>query len=340
MEATLAAQDVDCYAFVPSIYEHGPRLLGRSPKEVCRSTQLLADSALAGWETYHHDIVTVGVDIYNVEAEAFGCRVEDGGGNSVPGIVSHPLADECLPNSLAIPSPGPGNRLQILADAVAQVVAAVGGEVWVYGCMSGPFSQAVELRGFENLIVDMLTDPAQVQALLDKTTELSLQQAARLVRAGGGAYIYESWGTLPLITPEIFADYVVPANKRVIDSLRGAGTPPPAVIMGGDTAKLMDFFIEAGTSLVVADYNTDFDFMREKTTGRQMVVRGCADPKMIERGDWEGLGKSVGRLAEKAAGMRNFVWGCGAVSYDTSSGNLLRFKELCGEHSKAAGTRS
>ena len=59
----------------------------------------------------------------------------------------------------------------------------------------------------------------------------------------------------------------MPYNKRVIDMIKSDyDVPPPAVIMGGDTAKLMDHFIEVGTSLVVADYMTDFEFMNENTS--------------------------------------------------------------------------
>jgi len=173
-----------------------------------------------------------------------------------------------------------------------------------------------------------------VHALLEKTTELSMFQAERAAREGCSCNLFESWATLPLIDPNMFAEYVVPYNKRIISKVReNYDCPPPAVIMGGDTALLMDHFIEAGTSLVVADYMTDFDFMREKTRGRHMMIRGCADPKMIERGDWAGVERAVATLAEKAKGMNNFVWGCGAVSYNTTADQVLRFRELCLDNS-------
>lgn len=332
MNAVLRHRSPDRYPFVPSIYEHGAKVIGKAPVDVARSAENMAAASLASWETYRHDLVSVGLDIYNIEAEAFGCAVSAGEDESIPGIVSHPLASQVALDveALEIPTPGPGNRLQLVADAAARVVGEIGDEVWVYGCMSGPFSQAAELRGFENLIGDMLDAPQRVHALLDRTTELSLQQARRLSETGSGVNIFESWATLPMISPDIFGTYVVPYNKRIISALREAyRTPPPAVIMGGDTAVLMDYFIACGTSLVVADYNTDFDFMRDRTRDRNMIVRGCADPKQIERGEWDKVGEAVTRLAEKARGMRNFVWGCGAVSYDTTRDHLLQFKELC-----------
>ena len=73
MNAVLHGQQVDRFPFVPSIYEHGARVIGKSPYETSRSAELTAMAALKSWETYQHDLVTVGVDIYNVEVEAFGC---------------------------------------------------------------------------------------------------------------------------------------------------------------------------------------------------------------------------------------------------------------------------
>jgi uroporphyrinogen decarboxylase len=298
----------------------------------------MAEAALASWERYRHDLVTVGVDIYNVEAEAFGCEVSDGSGGSIPGITSHPLADDSrTPEALALPRPGAANRLGLVADAAREVASRIGGEVWVYACMGGPFSQAVELRGFERFVGDMLDAPGRAHALLERTTALSLEQAERLSAAGCGVNIFESWATLPLISPDVFGEYVVPCNRRIIETVRERyRTPPPAIIMGGDTSLLIDHFIESGTSLVVADFNTDFEFMMRRMGDRRMLIRGCVDPKQIERRQWDELGRSVDALAGKAAGMHNFVWGCGAVSYGTAPEDLLRFKEMC---ERAAGDR-
>lgn len=346
MNAVLNSQPVDRYPFVPSIYEHGARVLGKAPADVARSAALMAEAALASYELYKHDLVTVGVDIYNIEAEAFGCAVSDGADGSIPGITSHPLAQQTDLDAsvLSVPQPSEANRLGLITEACATVAKRIGGEVWVNACMGGPFSQAVEVRGFENLIADMAEAPERVHALLEKTTALSLEQARRLSEAGCGLSIFESWATIPLITPAMFGAYVVPYNKRIIAMVRSwhgrparehgqdahaTELPPPAVIMGGNTARLMDYFIECGTSLVVADYNTDFEFMRQKTAGIKMIVRGCADPKLIERADWPQIEAVVAKLAAKARGMRNFVWGCGAVSYNTAPADLLRYKSVC-----------
>jgi len=333
LNAMLAGQAPDRWPFVPSIYEHGAALLGVTPSEAARDPRLMADAAITAYQTYGHDLVTVGIDIYNIEAEALGCTVRyHDDGPFIPGVASHPLegAEMPDPEALPIPEPGPGNRLGLIAEACRTVADAIGEEVSVYACMGGPFSQAVELRGFNNLIVDILTRPEAVHRLMARTTALALDHAERLSRQGVGIYLYESWATIPLIDPSIFATFVVPYNKQVIAAVRRRhATPPPAIVMGGDLSILADFFVEADSSLIVCDFNADFDLIRQKTAGRSILVRGCVDPKLIERGAWDELAPGIATLARKAAGMPNFLWGCGCTPYHTPIDHVLRFKQMC-----------
>lgn len=334
MDRARRGQPPDRIPFVPSIYEHGAAVLGKSPGEVSRNAALMAQAALASYRRYGHDLVTVGIDIYNIEAEAWGCAVSAGEGTSVPGVISHPLADRPIldTESLEVPVPGSGNRLSLLTDAVDRVVGEIGREVWVYGCLGGPFSQAVELRGFDNLIVDMMTTPDEVNRLLEGLAQATLDHARRVSETGAGVYLYESWATLPLITVDIFREYVAPYNKGIVQTIKkDYKTPPPSVIMGGNVTLLGGLFLDMGVSLVAVDYLADFALLREKFDGTGTIVRGCVDPKMIERGDWDGIQGMLDHLAEKARGMHNFVWGCGCVSYTTPEANVLRFKSLCAD---------
>ena len=333
LNTILAGGAPDRWPWVPSIYEHGAAVIAATPSEAARDAGLMARAAVESYRAYGHDLVTVGIDIYNIEAEALGCTVRyHHDGPSIPGVADHPLAGPEMPDldALTVPQPGEGNRLGLIADACGQVMGAIGDEVWVYGCMGGPFSQAVELRGFSDLIVDIVTQPERVHRLMERTTALALDHARRLSRTGVGIYLYESWATMPLIDPPIFRDFVVPYNRQVIAAVRAEfDTPPPAIVMGGDITLLIDFFLQADSGLVVCDYLADFDLIRRKTAGRPILVRGCVDPKLIERGAWHELEAAIATLARKARGMPTFLWGCGCVPYHAPRDHVLRFKELC-----------
>ena len=44
--------------FVPSVYEHGARLIDQPPGPAGRDAELMAQAALRAYELYRHDLVT------------------------------------------------------------------------------------------------------------------------------------------------------------------------------------------------------------------------------------------------------------------------------------------
>ena len=58
-----------------AVYEHKAALIGRSPAEVANSVELLVQALLREHEIYQADYLTVGLDVYNLEAEALGAAL-------------------------------------------------------------------------------------------------------------------------------------------------------------------------------------------------------------------------------------------------------------------------
>jgi TPP-dependent pyruvate/acetoin dehydrogenase alpha subunit len=73
-------------AFTPVIYEHAARFVGRTPWEVSRDAELMFEGHRRAYLEYHHQVIAVGIDIYNLEAEAYGARVEACDGRGIPAI--------------------------------------------------------------------------------------------------------------------------------------------------------------------------------------------------------------------------------------------------------------
>ncbi len=75
-------------AFSPSVYEHAAFLIGMTPWDVSHDAELLCKAHRKAYEIYHHSPIVVGIDIYNVEAEAYGCTVERPHGNGIPAVTT------------------------------------------------------------------------------------------------------------------------------------------------------------------------------------------------------------------------------------------------------------
>ncbi len=72
--------------FTPVVYEHAAKFIGRTPWEVSRSADLLVEAHAAAYAVYRHTPVVAGIDVYNVEAEAYGAVVGASQGNEVPSV--------------------------------------------------------------------------------------------------------------------------------------------------------------------------------------------------------------------------------------------------------------
>jgi len=72
--------------FTPVVYEHAARFVGRTPWEVSRDAELLFEGHRRAYLEYHQQVIAVGIDIYNVEAEAYGAKVEACQDSAVPAI--------------------------------------------------------------------------------------------------------------------------------------------------------------------------------------------------------------------------------------------------------------
>jgi uroporphyrinogen decarboxylase len=78
--------------FSPSVYEHAARVIGKDPWEVSRNGRLLSKAHIEAFRLYNHYPVVIGIDIYNLEAEAYGAVVDRPSGTGVPAISRHPYS--------------------------------------------------------------------------------------------------------------------------------------------------------------------------------------------------------------------------------------------------------
>ncbi len=73
-------------SFTPAVYEHAARFVNRTPWEVSRDPELLFEGHRRAYLQYRHQVIVVGIDIYNLEAEAYGAVIEPCEGDAIPAI--------------------------------------------------------------------------------------------------------------------------------------------------------------------------------------------------------------------------------------------------------------
>jgi uroporphyrinogen decarboxylase len=329
MAALFAGQKPDRVPFVPTIYEHAAALLGKTPSQVARSEDLLVRGQLKAYELYGHDFVVVGLDVYNVEAEALGCPIVYYESVDIPGVAVHILGDEPERLSgLCVPDPARDGRMPLLISAACSVNQKIGNEVGVAASIVGPFTLAAMLRGFEKLCLDMLRNPDYAWELLRFTFRVTGEFGAALGKQGIGAAVNESWIAQPLLSPRLYREFVFPLHRELVADLKGKGLPTVSIISGGDTTSIAEMLVETGSSLLMADYNSDLGCYKKKAAAGGAVVRGSMDSKLLELGIQEKIREAALDVLRRGAPGGRFIMGCGVVSYHTKPEMLQFLKSL------------
>jgi len=81
---------VTCMQFAPSVYEHAARVIARSPG-TSRGMRVCWPGPHRGLASLPASSIVVGIDIYNLEAEAYGAVVSQASGNGIRRFRSTPF---------------------------------------------------------------------------------------------------------------------------------------------------------------------------------------------------------------------------------------------------------
>jgi len=313
--------------FSPSVYEHAAALIGRTPWEVSRDADLLFAAHRAAWREYRHSPVVVGIDLYNLEAEAYGGRVVEPGGNGIPAIA------EPLVNSLDA-----ARRLRPLdprRDGRIPMVLGVGRrlarelpEADVRIPVSGPFSIAVSLRGVSGLLEDVALEPSATREWLLWLAENQAAFCEAVAEAGLDVAFFESAAAPPLLSPRQFREVELPALGRAMAIAADiAGHPVPCVI-GGDTEPILGDILATGTGYVICPAETDqAAFVARSASHPHVKVRINLDPHTVAHGSQAEIVREVDRILALAATRPNCLLGTGALPYETPPANVKLIRD-------------
>ena len=313
--------------FSVSVYEHAARIIGRSPWEVSREAGLMHRAQREAYLLYRHFPIVVGIDIYNLEAEAYGCSVARPTGNGVPAI-TQPLFSS-LEEALQLRPFDPNRAGRIpMVIAVARRLAQEFPEADVRVPLSGPFSIATSLLGLETLLAGVATQPEVVRGFLMRLVPGQQGFARAAVSAGVGVAFFESAAAPPLLSPSQFRDIELPALRKTMEEVaQVVGRPLPCII-GGDTEPIIEQMLQTGTDFVICPAETDRGkFLTRMEAYPKVRVRVNLEPHLYTSGTKEQILGEVDRVIELAAGRPNILLGTGAVPYETPPESILLIRD-------------
>ncbi len=312
--------------FSPSVYEHAARLIGRTPWDVSRDPELLFLGHAEAWRRYAHRPIVVGIDIYNLEPEACGATVDRPEGNDIPAIGAHPCRDLAALASLPPFDPAAGRPARVIEAGRRLKAAFPDADVRIP--VSGPFSIAANLAGFETLLEGCLVDPGGARAALSRVAENQIPFVRAIAGAGLDVAFFESAATPPLLSPRQFREIEMPAVRPLLDRFASIVGHPVAFVMGGNTVPILDAMLELGCGYVVCPVESDQTAFMARMAGHpEVMVRVNMDHRIVAGPSWEAIRGEADRTIALAKTREKACIGTGALPYETPPENVLRLKD-------------
>jgi hypothetical protein len=172
------------------------------------------------------------------------------------------------------------------------------------------FLRLCDIRGYENLIFDMIDERPELVKLMQINEEFNLKIIKRFIKAGAEMMSYpEDLGMQhgPMLSPEQFRKYIKPSYQRLMRPAREAG----CIIhmhSDGDIRTLLDDLIDGGVEVInLQDLVNGIDWIKENLAGkvcidldidRQSITRfgSPAEIEALIREEVQKLGSRAGGL--------------------------------------------
>jgi uroporphyrinogen decarboxylase len=324
--------------FLPAIYEHKAWFIQETPSNISRSADLLARAMLAEYQAVQPDALAVGVDVYNLEAEAVGCKVSfyEDGDTSIPGIkpgnhIIH-VGDDL--SNRPVPNPLKDGRMPVNVGAARLVVQELGKDYWVRGAISGPFSLAISLVGAEDLFLACLDNPQGVRDVLNYSARIIREFAKAYIDVGAGLIMFDSQASPDLLSPQMYEEFVLPVMKELIQDFNTQGIRDVPLIIGGNTTSIIDLLIQTGANNLLSDFTSDWDEWAAACRAAKRSVRRNISPRLIETSTPEQIYAVSRKEIARANGMSGFIMGTAVIPFGTPTENILAVKQACVDAAK------
>ena len=233
------------------------------------------------------------------------------------------LADKTVLARLKMPDPLGGGRMHDRVQAAAlfreRTGASAGDGRWIEGWIEGPCAEAADLRGINRLMTDFFDDPTFVRDLFEFTVELGLRFGRAQVEAGVDI-VGVGDAAASLVGPQIYEEFVLPYEKRLIDGLHAMGTRVRLHICG-NTNRILAGMGSLGCAIVDIDSKVSLAKARA-AMGPQQVFSGNIDPvKTLRNGTPAAVAAAIAQCHAEAGPRYIIAAGC-EVPRDTPAENV------------------
>ncbi len=201
------------------LHEFAIKELGVSAKEFYTTPEILTAGTLQVQQKYGIDVPVLDYDVYNIEVEALGQKIKYSAENMPDVDRTEPLIrNQSDLQKIRTPDFKSAGRFPAVVEMNRIFRKLIGGaEITLRFC--APFSLAANIRGIEQLLMDIYSNPDFARSLFDRIIEkvlgpwvLHLKKEFPNVKNIAGD---DASASLPIVNPHIIREWIVPAVLRL-----------------------------------------------------------------------------------------------------------------------------
>ena len=272
---TLSGSPVDHLAVQPMLMMFAAKHAGMAFIDYTRDGRKMAEAQLKVAEDFEVDCLLSCSDPAREVIDIAGDGSVDWFTDQGPAINENraALAEKSRLRQFKLPNPLGGGRMHDRVQSIEFMRRRAGPDSSIVGWVEGPLALAAELRGLNTIMVDFADDPAFVRDLFDFTAEVAIGYAPAQIAAGADT-IGMSDAAASMIGPELYAEFLWPAQRRVFEFLKANH---PQVIrrqhMCGNTTALAAKMRELPVDIYEIDFPADLPHIRRQL-GDSRVICG------------------------------------------------------------------
>ncbi len=320
IDAIIQGQPYDRPAVTPIFMAWAGNFIGHTYRDYYLDGDILTAAQLAVVGAFNVDQISAISDPWR-EASAYGMEFD------------YPADGVGKPREALLRTPADVDRIKVFAmedaertrqrvGSVAKMAQAVGQTHSVLGWVEGPIAEYADLRGVENTMMDLIDAPEMYL----KAAEIIVDNAIRFAKAqieAGADMIGIGDAVASLINPQMYQEFVLPLEKRLIDAIHELGATTKLHICG-DISRNIPYVAQTGSDIIDLDWMVSIAKARE-AVGPDVTLCGNFDPSAVLL---QGTPQDVAEAAKAClkAGGRRFILqpGC-EVPPGTPEANIRAF---------------
>jgi uroporphyrinogen decarboxylase len=198
-----------------------------------------------------------------------------------------------------------------------RMVEIVGRRAVFHHVTPGVWDEACQVRGINNLSLDMFDRPEWVHRLMRHITDRQVRLMARLAEAGAQTINFnETWVGFG-ISPAAFREFILPYDTEVVDAIHRAGMLV-SYHNCGRARRLLELHADTGAdaleTLTPPDKSGDVDLAdAAQRVGRRITLYGGFDERVLYEGGPAEVAAEARRCLEATRGSRYILRSTGQI---------------------------